>query len=69
MPRAPRNAAEVDAHKDAELEKFMHLFAINRGILMSPFHNMALISPYTKKNDVDLHTEVFQESVVELTRR
>jgi hypothetical protein len=30
---------------------------------------MALISPYTKKDDVDLHTEVFQESVVELTRR
>jgi len=63
MPRAPRNAAEVDAHKDAELEKFMHLFAINRGILMSPFHNMALISPSTTRKDVDLHTEVFRECV------
>jgi glutamate-1-semialdehyde 2,1-aminomutase len=63
MPTAPRNAAEVDAHKDAELEKFMHLFAINRGILMSPFHNMALISPSTTRKDVDLHTEVFRECV------
>ena len=68
MPRAPRNAAEVDAHHDPELERFMHLAALNRGILLTPFHNMALISPYTKKRDVDLHTRVFQESVDALTR-
>jgi glutamate-1-semialdehyde 2,1-aminomutase len=68
MPRAPRDAADVDAHKDPELEKLMHLMALNRGILLTPFHNMALISPYTTKKDVDLHTQVFRESVSELTR-
>jgi len=68
MPNAPRDAAEVDAHKDPELEKLMHLMALNRGILLTPFHNMALISPYTTKKDVDLHTRVFQESVSELVR-
>jgi len=68
MPRAPRDAAEVDAHKDPELEKLMHLIALNRGVLLTPFHNMALISPYTTKKDVDFHTRVFQESVSELVR-
>jgi glutamate-1-semialdehyde 2,1-aminomutase len=68
MPNAPRNAAEVDAYQDADLEKLMHLMALNRGILMTPFHNMALISPFTTKRDVHLHTEVFRESVAALVR-
>jgi len=63
MPRAPRNAAEVDAHQDGELDQLMHLIALNRGILLTPFHNMALVSPYTTRADVDRHTEVFRESV------
>jgi glutamate-1-semialdehyde 2,1-aminomutase len=67
MPRMPRNGAEADASKDSELEKLMHLMALNRGILMTPFHNMALISPYTKRSDVDHHTKVFEESVRALT--
>jgi glutamate-1-semialdehyde aminotransferase len=41
----------------------MHLMALNRGILLTPFHNMALISPYTTRKDVDFHTKVFGESV------
>ena len=68
MPRAPRNATEVDECKDSDLERLMHLMALNRGILLTPFHNMALISPYTTKKDVDRHTEVFKESVARLTR-
>jgi len=42
--------------------------AINRGILLTPFHMMALISPSTTRKDVDRHTEIFQESVDELLR-
>ena len=34
----------------------MHLHALNRGILMTPFHNMALMCPATTEDDVDLHT-------------
>lgn len=66
MPRPPRNGAEADDAKDSELEKLMHLMALNRGILLTPFHNMALISPYTTTKDVDRHTEVFRECVQEL---
>ena len=62
MPRPPRNGAEADAWHDLELEKLMHLMALNRGILLTPFHNMALISPYTTVKDVDHHTKVFRES-------
>jgi glutamate-1-semialdehyde 2,1-aminomutase len=59
----PKDGAEYEASKDYELERLMHLMALNRGILLTPFHNMALISPYTTSKDVDLHTRVFEESV------
>jgi glutamate-1-semialdehyde 2,1-aminomutase len=51
---------------DFELERFMHLYAMNRGILLTPFHNMALMSPHTQAEDVDRHTEVFREAAGEL---
>ena len=49
------------------LDRFMHLYALNRGILLTPFHNMALMSPATTEADVDRHTEVFAEAAAELT--
>jgi len=58
---APRKGSEADLAKDAELEKLLHLMMLNRGILMTPFHNMALIAPSTTEADVDLHTDVFRE--------
>jgi len=45
----------------------MHLYALNRGILLTPFHNMALMSPATTGADVDRHTEVFREGALELS--
>jgi glutamate-1-semialdehyde 2,1-aminomutase len=51
---------------DFELERFMHLYAMNRGILLTPFHNMALMSPLTDASDVDQHTLVFREAAAEL---
>jgi glutamate-1-semialdehyde 2,1-aminomutase len=65
-PDRPRNGAEAHAASNAELERYMHLFALNRGILLTPFHNMALMSPATTDADVDRHTEVFREAVIEL---
>ena len=44
-----------------------HLYALNRGILLTPFHNMALMSPATTEADVDRHTEVFDAAARELT--
>jgi glutamate-1-semialdehyde 2,1-aminomutase len=63
MPTRPRDGAEQAAHADPLLEKYLHLAAMNRGVLMTPFHNMALMSPVTTAADVDRHTEVFAESV------
>jgi glutamate-1-semialdehyde 2,1-aminomutase len=59
----PRNGAEAAAAIDPELDRYMHLAALNRGILMTPFHNMALIAPETVEADIDFHTRVFRESV------
>ncbi|HVG81893.1 MAG TPA: aspartate aminotransferase family protein [Methylomirabilota bacterium] len=68
-PERPRNGGEAAAAVDLELERYMHLAALNRGILMTPFHNMALIAPQTREADIDRHTEVFRESVTPLLAR
>ena len=59
----PRDGAAAAAAVDAELDAFMHLWAINRGILLTPFHNMALMSPFHTSADVEAHTEVFAAAV------
>ena len=64
--KRPRNGSEAAAAMDFELERFMHLYALNRGILLTPFHNMALMSPATTEADVDQHTRAFREAVTEL---
>ena len=65
----PRNGGEAFAATDGELDRYMHLFSLNRGILMTPFHNMALISPATDEKDIDYHTKVFRDAVVSLLRK
>jgi glutamate-1-semialdehyde 2,1-aminomutase len=61
-----RTGTEAAAGQDDELDPFIHLFLLNRGILMTPFHNMALLSPSTTAADVDRHTEVFGQAADEL---
>jgi len=65
-PTPPKNGGQAAAAVDHELDRYMHLYALNRGILMTPFHNMALISPATTEEDVDYHTRVFREAVKSL---
>lgn len=65
-PVPPHNGGEAAAAMDFELERLMHLYALNRGILLTPFHNMALMSPATTAADVDRHTEVFSSALREL---
>jgi glutamate-1-semialdehyde 2,1-aminomutase len=67
-PEPPRNGSEAAAVVNHELDGFMHLFALNRGILLTPFHNMALMAPDTTTADIDRHTEVFREAVSALVR-
>ena len=64
----PRNGAQAAAAIDAELEPWFHLFMLNNGILMTPFHNMALMSSSHVAADVDRHTEVFADAVDRITR-
>ena len=64
----PRNGGESAAAADFELERFLHLYALNRGVLLTPFHNMALMCPATTKADVDLHTRIFAEAASDLVR-
>ncbi|MFG1923728.1 transaminase [Cryptosporangium sp. NPDC048952] len=63
---APRNGGESHAAGDAELDDYLHVYAANRGILLTPFHNMALVCPDTTKADVDAHLEVLATAVAEL---
>jgi glutamate-1-semialdehyde 2,1-aminomutase len=65
-PDRARNGSEAAAAQDDELDPFIHLYLLNRGILMTPFHNMALMSPATSAEDVDRHTEVFAQAADEL---
>jgi glutamate-1-semialdehyde 2,1-aminomutase len=65
-PKPPRSGGESAAAADFELERLLHLYALNRGALLTPFHNMALMCPATTAADVDLHTAIFAEAAAEL---
>jgi glutamate-1-semialdehyde 2,1-aminomutase len=62
----PRDGAAAAAAVDEDLEGLMHLWCLNRGVLLTPFHNMALFCPHHTEADVDRHTEVFAEAVAAL---
>jgi glutamate-1-semialdehyde 2,1-aminomutase len=61
MPHTPRNAQDVVDHAMPELESFTHLFMLNRGVLLTPFHSMMLLSPATQVADVERLLAVFAE--------
>ncbi len=65
-PEPPRDGAGSVAIGDEDLERFLHLYALNRGVLITPFHNMALMCPATEPEQIDLHTEVFDAALAEL---
>ncbi|MFZ9954227.1 MAG: transaminase, partial [Ilumatobacteraceae bacterium] len=62
----PRTGADAAAAVDHDLDAFMHLWAINRGVLLTPFHNMALFSPFHQQSDVDIHTQQFDDALTAL---
>jgi glutamate-1-semialdehyde 2,1-aminomutase len=63
---APKTGGEAARAGDFELEQYIHLRLLNDGILLTPFHNMALMSPYTSRSDVDAHTAAFRAMCQEL---
>ena len=65
-PSPPRSGGESNAAADPELDEYLHLYLANRGVLITPFHNMALMCPASTQADVDTHTELFAAAVDEL---
>ena len=68
-PTPPINGREAADAGDFELEQYIHLRMLNDGFLITPFHNMALISPDTTSADVDAHTSTFEKMCSELTAK
>ena len=66
--QAPKNGCEADLILDSELEQIIHLFLLNRGILITPFHNMMLVCPHTTTQDIVGFLQVFDECLQQLTR-
>jgi glutamate-1-semialdehyde 2,1-aminomutase len=65
-PVPPRSGGESEAAADPLLDEYLHLYTVNRGVLMTPFHNMALMSPATTFTDADAHSAVFAAAADEL---
>ena len=63
---APQTGSASAAAADPMLEDFLHVYMANRGILITPFHNMALMSPATTDADVDRHSEAFAAALAAL---
>jgi len=63
---APVNGGQSHAAEDDLLDEWIHLWLLNRGVVMTPFHNMALMCPATTEAQVDRHTELFDEALAEL---
>ncbi|HEX5822146.1 MAG TPA: transaminase [Solirubrobacterales bacterium] len=66
LPEPPTSGGQSAAGADHELEEYLHLYLLNRGVLITPFHNMALMSPATEPEHVDRHTEAFAEACGQL---
>jgi glutamate-1-semialdehyde aminotransferase len=65
-PSMPRNGGEAAAAGDADLDGLIHLAMLNRGVVLTPFHNMALMSPSTTAAQIDAHTAAFEQIVADL---
>jgi glutamate-1-semialdehyde 2,1-aminomutase len=61
MAPAPRNAQDVRQADSGELEAALHLFMLNRGVLLTPFHCMMLVSPVTTEGDVQKLLDAFAQ--------
>ena len=65
-PTAPKTGRQAADAGDFELEQYIHLRLLNDGFLLTPFHNMALVSPATTAEDIDAHTKAFRAMCADL---
>jgi glutamate-1-semialdehyde 2,1-aminomutase len=66
-PRPPRNGCEADSILDGELEHLIHLGLLNRGVMITPFHNMMLVCPQTTTDDVTQLIGALDEVLTQIT--
>jgi len=57
----PHNAQEARAAQNDTLESAIHLYLLNRGVLLTPFHNMMLVCPATSMEDLKRLVQVFDD--------
>ena len=66
MPTLPKNGTEAKNNFDWQLMYYTHIYLSNRGILITPFHNMMLISPVTSDEDIDKLIQGWDDCLKEL---
>jgi glutamate-1-semialdehyde 2,1-aminomutase len=66
LPQPPADGTAAHAGQDRELETYLHLYLLNRGVLITPFHNMVLMSPASTPADIALHDQLFAAAVDEM---
>jgi glutamate-1-semialdehyde 2,1-aminomutase len=65
-PGPLQNGTEAAAAHQPQVESVVHTMLLNRGCLIAPFHNMMLVSPATKKRQIDRLIAAFDEALTEL---
>ncbi len=66
--KPPTNAAEARTAQNDTIESAIHLYLLNRGVLLTPFHNMMLICPATTEQDIKKLVVIFNECLNELAQ-
>ncbi|MEE4165186.1 MAG: aminotransferase class III-fold pyridoxal phosphate-dependent enzyme, partial [Desulfocapsaceae bacterium] len=69
MPTLPRNGTEAKDHFDWELMYYTHVYLINRGLLITPFHNMMLVPPVARSEDIDRLIKGWKDCIAEIAQR
>ncbi len=65
-PGPLQNGTEAAAAHQPQVESVIHTMLLNRGCLIAPFHNMMLVSPATKKRQIDHLIAAFDEALADL---
>lgn len=64
-PNAPRNASDVAAGRNGLLEALLHVYFLNRGVVITPFHSMMLMCPATCREDIEHYLGVLRQFTAE----
>jgi len=66
MPERPRNGTEAKNHFDWQLVYYTHQYLANRGVLITPFHNMMLVPPMATDADIDRLVQIWNDCLAEM---